>query len=172
MTHYFTAPGGDGSLSDIPRGASSSGAPSAVGAPPSAEPEAPPPVPSAEPGVAPENPQAGAAPASAEPGRLAIDFEHSVKSGLLRIWLDEELIVEQRLAGQASKKALVFTVRKGSYRDVLEVPPGRHVIRVRVAWDDSEKTERIAGTFKAGATRRLQVRLGGRLRKGLSLEWE
>jgi hypothetical protein len=103
---------------------------------------------------------------------LAIDFEHSVRSGLLRIWLDDELIVEQRLAGQPSKKALVFTVRKGSYKDVLEVPPGRHVFRVQVAWDDNEKTERIVGTFKPGATRRLLVRLGGRLRRGLSLEWE
>jgi hypothetical protein len=115
---------------------------------------------------------AGPGAASAEPGRLAIDFEHSVKSGLLRVWLDEEMIVEQRLAGQASKKALVFTVRKGSYKDVLEVLPGRHVFRVFVAWDDNQKTERIVGTFKSGATRRLLVRLGGRLRKGLSLEWQ
>ncbi len=108
---------------------------------------------------------------SAAPGQLAVDFEHSVKSGLLRIWLDGELIVEQRLAGQASKKGLVFTVRKGSYRDVLEVRPGRHVVRVNVAWDGNEKTEQIVGTFKPGATRRLLVRLGG-LRKSLSLEWE
>ncbi len=94
-----------------------------------------------------------------------------MRSGLLRIWLDEELIVEQRVAGQASKKGLVFTVRKGSYKDVLEVQPGRHTLRVKVAWEDNEKTERIVGTFKPRVTRRLQVRLG-RLRKNLSLEWE
>lgn len=108
---------------------------------------------------------------SPEAGKLAIDFEHTLRSGLLRIWLDEELIVEQRVAGQASKKGLVFTVRKGSYKDVLEVQPGRHTLRVKVVWEDNEKTERIVGTFKPRVTRRLQVRLG-RLRKNLSLEWE
>jgi hypothetical protein len=105
------------------------------------------------------------------PGRLAVDFEHPLRSGLLRIWLDEELIVEQRLAGQASKMGLVFTVRKGSYKDLLEIPPGRHALRVKVTWEDNERTERIAGTFRPGATRRLQVRMG-RLRKNLTLEWE
>lgn len=106
-----------------------------------------------------------------EPGKLAIDFEHPLKDGLLRIWLEEELVVEQRLAGEAAKKALVFSVRKGSYRDVLEVAPGRHTLRVQVTWDDNSKTDAIVGTFRPGATRRLQVRLG-RLRKNLSLEWE
>jgi serine/threonine-protein kinase len=106
-----------------------------------------------------------------DPGRLAIDFEHPLKAGLLRIWLDEELVVEQRLVGQPEKKALVFSVRRGSFRDVLEVTPGRHTLRVQVAWEDSAKSEAISGTFRSGATRRLQVRLG-RLRKNLSLEWE
>ena len=120
----------------------------------------------------PEAPQLGALPTTTgEVGKLAVDFEHPLRSGLLRIWLDEELIVEQRLAGQASKMGLVFTVRKGSYKDTLEVQPGRHVLRVKVAWEDTERSERIVGTFKPGATRRLQVRLG-RLRKNLSLEWE
>jgi hypothetical protein len=100
-----------------------------------------------------------------------VDFEHPLRSGLLRIWLDGELIVEQRLAGQAAKKALVFTVRQGSYRDVLEIPTGRHTFRVQVHWDDEDRTERIVGSFKPGQTRRLLVRLG-RLRKNLSLEWE
>jgi len=106
-----------------------------------------------------------------EPGKLAIDFEHPLRSGVLHIWLDDQLIVEQRLAGQAAKKALVFSVRKGSYKDVLEVRPGRHALRVHVSWEGNEKAERISGTFRAGVTRRLHVRLG-RLRKNLSLEWE
>jgi hypothetical protein len=42
---------------------------------------------------------------------------------------------------------------------------------VQVAWEGNERTERIAGTFKPGVTRRLFVRLG-RLRKNLSVEWE
>jgi pyruvate/2-oxoglutarate dehydrogenase complex dihydrolipoamide acyltransferase (E2) component len=144
-------------------GASLSTAPTA----PPTEEQAP--APAAEPSPSEESPEGAAEVPGA--GRLAVDFEHPLKTGQLRIWLDGELIVEQRLAGQASKKGLVFSVRKGSYRDMLEVPPGRHTLRVQVAWDESERTERIASTFKAGETRRLQVRLG-RLRKNLSLEWE
>ena len=133
------------------------------------------PSPAGAPPVTEATPLLDASPSSSEGegdvGKLAVDFEHSLRTGLLRIWLDEELVVEQRLAGQASKKGLVFTVRKGSYKDTLEVQPGRHTLRVKVAWEDNERNERIVGTFKPGITRRLQVRLG-RLRKNLSLEWE
>ena len=130
-------------------------------------------VPPTLPGKVPEPQSTPSAeePAPSQPGNLAIDFEHPLRAGLLRIWLDGDLIVEQRLAGQASKTALVFPVRRGSYKDVLEVRPGRHVLKVQVAWDDNDRTEHVTGTFKAGATRRLLVRLG-RLRKNLSLEWE
>jgi hypothetical protein len=138
---------------------------------PAAEAPAAPEVPASPAPEASPEPQTGSGEAGTPDGQLAVDFEHTLKTGQLRIWLDGELIVEQRLAGQASKKGLVFTVRKGSYRDMLEVPPGHHSLRVQVKWDDSERSERIAGTFEAGETRRLQVRLG-RLRKNLSLEWE
>jgi eukaryotic-like serine/threonine-protein kinase len=129
-------------------------------------------APDSEAASSPAPPSVAASPGvPGEAGKLAVDFEHSLRSGLLRIWLDEELVVEQRLAGQAEKRGLLFTVRKGSYKDTLEVPPGRHTLRVRVAWEDNDKTERIVGFFKPGVTRRLQVRLG-RLRKNVSLEWE
>jgi hypothetical protein len=39
-----------------------------------------------------------------------------------------------------------------------------------VSWDGGERTERIAGTFKPGTIRRLDVNLG-RLLKDLTLEW-
>ena len=80
-------------------------------------------------------------------------------------------MVEQRLAGETSKKALVFTVRKGSYRDVLEVRAGPTHLAGAGGLGRRREDGAIVGTFKPGATRRLQVRLG-RLRKNLSLEWE
>jgi hypothetical protein len=154
---------------------------------PTASPAPSPGGPSAEPTAAPSvgpaggseashasAPKPAGAPAASDggtvPGRLAIDFEHPLRSGTLRIWLDDELVVDQKLAGQAAKK-LVFSVRKGSYKDELEIVPGRHVVKVQVRWEDTERTERVATRFKPGATRRLQVRLG-RLRKNLSLEWQ
>jgi hypothetical protein len=106
-----------------------------------------------------------------EPGHLAIDFEHPLKSGRLRVWVDEDMVLEEKLSARVEKKALGFTYAKGGLAQTLDVSPGHHKIRAQVTWEDNDKTESIAGAFKAGATRRLEVRLG-RIRKNLTLDWE
>jgi serine/threonine-protein kinase len=114
-------------------------------------------------------PRAGLLPAN--PGRLRIDFDHPLRSGTLRVFVDDELALEERLTGQQRKKALLFKMHEGSFRDELEVPPGLHEVRVEVRWDDNLKRERIVGNFRSGATRRLEASLG-RLRRDLNLEWK
>jgi hypothetical protein len=104
--------------------------------------------------------------------KLAIDFEHPLEEGTLRVWVDDELMLDEELDSQKTKKILVFKGRKGSLAQVLEVLPGEHEIRVEVAWDDNVKTKRISGTFEVDTTRRLSARIGGLLKKGLSLRWE
>jgi len=111
------------------------------------------------------------APVPAQAGRLRIDFDHPLKSGTLRVYVDDELQIEEALTGQKRKKALVFGMHEGSFREELDVPPGRHEVRVEVRWDDNMRTERIVGTFRSGATRRLEAGLG-RIRRDLSLEWK
>jgi hypothetical protein len=101
--------------------------------------------------------------------RLLVDFEHPLRAGRLQIWLDERLLVDRPVAGQESRKLLV-SIRKGGLREEVEVPAGRHDIRVQVSWGGNEKTGRIFGTLKEGETRRLEVRLG-RVRKNLSVDW-
>jgi serine/threonine-protein kinase len=108
---------------------------------------------------------------SAEPGHLHIDFEHPLETGTLRVWVDDELVVDQRLTSRVHKEALVFKVRKGNVVELLDVSPGSHEVRVQVKWEDNEKTERISGVFKAGVTKRLEASLGW-LRKNLSLDWK
>jgi hypothetical protein len=105
-----------------------------------------------------------------EPGRLGIEFQHSLKSGLIRVWVDRELVVEQRFDSR-TKAITAFTVRKGTTQESLDLPPGGHDVEVQVAWDDNRRTERIWGEFRSGATRRLRVKIGG-LFKSLSLEWQ
>ena len=94
--------------------------------------------------------------ARAASARLLLDFEHPLRACQLRLWLDEELVLDETLAG---------------LKEELEVAPGRHDVRVTVSWEGNEKSERIWGTFKPGETRRLEVRLG-RLRKNLSVDWK
>jgi len=106
-----------------------------------------------------------------KPAQLAIDFEHALRSGTLRVWVDGELVKEEKVGGRITKKVIGIKLRKGTFHDVLELKPGRHDIQVQVSWDDGERTERIIGTFNPGTTRRLDVNLG-RLLKELTLEWK
>jgi eukaryotic-like serine/threonine-protein kinase len=125
---------------------------------------APPPAPRAE--AAPE----AVVPPPLEPGRLSIDFDHPLRTGRLRVYVDDELALEERITGQRRKKALVFGVHQGTFREALDVAPGLHEVRVEVRWDDNVRSERIVGNFRPGATRRLDVNLG-RIRRDLKLEW-
>jgi serine/threonine-protein kinase len=124
------------------------------------------PQPAAPPPAAPRS-----TPPPSEPGRLRIDFDHPLRSGTLRVFVDDQLALEERLTGQQKKKALVFKLHEGTFRDELEVPAGLHEVRMEVRWGDNVRTERIVGNFPAGATRRLEADLG-RIRRDLKLEWK
>jgi hypothetical protein len=106
-----------------------------------------------------------------KPARLSIDFEHSLKSGSIRVWVDDDLAIDQELDSRVTRKVLSFTLRKGAVQEELEVSPGRRRVRVQLRWDDNDRTETITGTFRSGALRTLEVRVG-RLRKNLSLDWK
>jgi serine/threonine protein kinase len=118
-----------------------------------------------------EREDAADAPIDEAPGRLAIDFEHPLKSGTLTVWIDQEVVLQQRLDGRVTKKLVGIKLRKGSFNEIVDVSPGRHTVRVQVAWDDNRKSETIPVLLEPGDTRRLEVRLG-RLRKDLSLDYK
>jgi serine/threonine-protein kinase len=122
---------------------------------------------------APAAPSAAAAPAAAraEPGKLGIDFEHPLRRGRLKVFVDDVLILDQRLSGQETKKAVVFTLHEGTFRDELDVAPGLHEVRIEVAWDGGTRVERIVGNFRSGVARKLEASLG-RYRRDLRLAWK
>ena len=125
------------------------------------------------PAPAPAAPSAAAATAAAraEPGKLGIDFEHPLRRGRLKVFVDDELILDQRLSGQETKKAVVFTLHEGSFRHELDVAPGLHEVRIEVAWDGGTRVERIVGNFRSGVARKLEASLG-RYRRDLRLAWK
>jgi serine/threonine-protein kinase len=106
-----------------------------------------------------------------EPSRLEIDFEHPLKSGTLKVWLDDELVVEEPLESRVTRKVLALRFRKGRTEKDLEVAPGEHVVRVEVAGDGFDDARRIRGSFESGVTRRLHARVGGLFNRELSLVW-
>jgi serine/threonine-protein kinase len=138
------------------------------------------PLPLASPGasVAPATPTPAASPTAVAarpkplaPAGLALDFEYPLESGRLSLWIDDKLTLDQDLEGRLAKNVVGIKIHKGTLEKTLRVGPGRHEVRVRVAWDDNVKEESLPATFKAGSTRRLEIRLG-RIRKNLSVEWK
>jgi hypothetical protein len=117
-------------------------------------------------------PAAAAVPeAPPPPGRLIVDFEHHLRSGTLRVWVDDHLALDEPFDSRRKRKILAFELREGVVEEVLPLPPGDHEVRVQVRWGDNVRTARIEGAFRSGASRRLDVsvaRIGGKL----SLEWK
>jgi serine/threonine-protein kinase len=108
------------------------------------------------------------------PARLFIDFEHSLRAGVLRVWIDDESVIQEEFDGRVTKEIAGLKLRKGRLSDTLEVKPGRREVRVQVAWDDNTKTGIARTDFKPGSTYRLKARLGGLpggIKRDLSLEW-
>jgi Na+/H+-translocating membrane pyrophosphatase/serine/threonine protein kinase len=106
---------------------------------------------------------------TSEPARVRIDFEHPLRSGKLRLWIDEEMVLQQELEGREATK--VLKLRKGRIGREIAVKPGERTVRVQVRWDDNEREQSLSGKFESGAARQLDLKLG-RFRKNLSAEWK
>ncbi len=139
-----------------------------------------PPGPAAPPSIEParetsavSKPRAAGAPDADRPAELVIDFEHSLKNGVLRVFIDELLIVDEPFGGRLTRKVVGLEMRKGQMSRTLEIRPGRRSVRVQVSWDKNVKNKRSETDFRPGVRMRLKARLGslGGLRKDLSLEW-
>ena len=120
------------------------------------------------------DPAPAAAPTPAPPrdaARLSIDFDHSLKQGRLRLWVDKTLRLDRRL-GKGDVARVALRPSGGIGRGGIEVEPGVHDVKVEVAWDDNVRTERVRATFRPGDRRVLGARLRGFFKKTLSLRWQ
>jgi hypothetical protein len=106
-----------------------------------------------------------------EPGRLELTVQHELRSGTLRVYVDDDEVLEEPLAGRVTRKVLSFRMHRGSASHLLDVTPGEHVIRVEVEGAGYTGSRRIRGTFKSGETRRLEATVDGLIKKDLSLVW-
>ena len=103
--------------------------------------------------------------------RVDVVFEHGLKSGVLRLWVDEEKVIDEEVSARVAKKIVAVTVREGRLEKTLLVPPGDREFRVEVAWDDEAKVKTLSTSVEADTRRTLLVKIG-RLRKNLSVEWQ
>jgi serine/threonine protein kinase len=110
-------------------------------------------------------------PTLGEPAELVIDVEHSLKSGRIRVWVDDDLMLDRPLQARVRKQILVYKSRKGALSRSVDVEPGEHVVRVQVDSGDTALTDQVKARFARGVTTKLKVDVGGLLKKHLSLSW-
>jgi eukaryotic-like serine/threonine-protein kinase len=108
---------------------------------------------------------------AAPPAGLEIDFEHSLRGGTLRVFVDDAMTLEEPLESYVSEDLVVLKVRKGRERVRIDVPPGSRQIRVEIESASFSATRRLTGDFTSGASRRLVLRIGGLLNKELRASW-
>jgi hypothetical protein len=102
------------------------------------------------------------------PARIALTLDHPFKTGTMKVWIDDQSVLDEPLESRVKKKLFVFKSRRGSESATLDVPAGLHGVRVQVEGDGVTLTRRLKTFFRGGETKRLQARVNG---KQLVLEW-
>ncbi len=103
-------------------------------------------------------------------GRVRLAVTHPLENGRLVVWIDGALAYETKLAAPVSKTIVAIKLREGHLQKTLDVPPGRHEVRVEMSWGDEHRSGSVIVDVPAGSAGLLQVRLA-RITKDLSLEW-
>ena len=103
--------------------------------------------------------------------KLEVHLEHSLRSGTLRVYVDDDLALEEPLESHVSEDLVLLKLRKGRERALIQVKPGLHEVRVQVTGGGFDGTRRLSGAFESGETRRLHVRMGGLLSRELRASW-
>lgn len=99
----------------------------------------------------------------AQEATLAVNFVSDLQRGVLLIYLNEEQLLREPF--RFGEKGGIFRRSKaetGRIRKSLKVPPGAHALRIYVSGARNRPTDvhRLEGSFRAGGTRRLEIRVG------------
>ena len=99
---------------------------------------------------------------------VEVNFEHSLRSGVLKVFVDDDLVLEEPLESWVTDDLVVMKVRKGRLTKTIDVPAGERVLRLEVEGEGFRGSRTVDSRFEAGEPRRLEVRLGGLVKKDLS----
>jgi hypothetical protein len=96
----------------------------------------------------------------AQDANLRIDVEHPFSSGKVSLWIDGRLKYTEALHGEPKKRLIVFRKTGGHTFEKIQVPAGKHSIRVRVQSAEQyyDLTNTITANLADNATQTLSVR--------------
>jgi serine/threonine protein kinase len=101
-------------------------------------------------------------PSSASPisaAMLEIEVDHKFADAHMSIWVDDVLTYMHPLAGTEKKRLIVFRHIQGHEFHAVQIPPGKHSLRVQVTSGAglSEQSATIDGEFASGTENMLRI---------------
>jgi hypothetical protein len=103
-------------------------------------------------------------PGTAQPARLAVSLQHNLKAARLRIWGDDDLLLDERLSGTERRRLALFKTTAGALARRLEVLPATRMLRMEVSWAGGSREASVPLKLHPGAKRRLDAEVQGRSR--------
>ncbi|MFQ5663773.1 MAG: serine/threonine-protein kinase [Terriglobia bacterium] len=98
--------------------------------------------------------------------RLNITCEFNFRAAELSVWVDDDLLYVGNLTGAVKRRMGLFETVQGSFSDAVDLPPGKHLVRVRVSSPEEgyDQTRQIEGEFAQNEERTLAISFGRRSR--------
>jgi hypothetical protein len=99
---------------------------------------------------------------AAAPAMLEIEVEHKFAVAQLSIWVDDQLAYTHPLEGSDKKHLVVFHKVQGHEFHAMQVPPGKHSLRVRVesGAESYAQSGTVEGDFVSGNEKMLRISFG------------
>jgi serine/threonine protein kinase len=90
---------------------------------------------------------------------LNLAVQHQFKDATLYVWVDDKLTLTRQLHGATEKRLVVFSGIHGADSETLNIPAGKHVLRVRTLSADQtiDLSRTISADFIGGADKSLEV---------------
>ena len=90
---------------------------------------------------------------------LDLAVQHQFKDATLFLFVDGKVALTRPLHGAVQKKLIVFNGVRGVESESVEVPAGRHVVRVRALSTDqtTDLSKTVTADFVGGDSKSLQV---------------
>jgi hypothetical protein len=102
------------------------------------------------------------------PASVELNLEHSLRGGVVKVFVDDRLVLEEKLESWVKEDLVVMKLRKGRLTQVFQVSAGERTLRVEVEADGFRGSRTLDGRFEAGEQRRLEARVGGLVKKDIS----
>jgi serine/threonine protein kinase len=103
---------------------------------------------------------------------LEIEVDHKFAEAHLSIWVDDRLTYEHPLEGTDKKRLVVFHHIQGHEFHAVQIPPGKHLLRVQVnsGADLQEQSATVQGEFASGREKMLRIQFDKSGKMNLTLQ--